>query len=266
MSARPRKADAEEVLEQAPATPEEEAPKRRRGRPRKNPETEENTEAAGTAAENEAADNKPAPRSNRRRRKDQEPEAAESAPSEDGQADEGGGGGSRGGRSQGRRGRRGRQSNRRQSPSFRDLQQKIVPELQLIAQEIGLEDYRKMKKDDLAVAILERSAEMDGLRLLQGFLEISSDGYGFLQESLLQNNTRSVIVSAGLIKQFKLRTGDWIMGKARRPRDNERYGTLIRVEAVNGVDPFQAAKRPRFDDLVPTFPDRMIQLETEPNE
>ena len=113
---------------------------------------------------------------------------------------------------------------------------------------------------------MERASEAEGLRLVKGYLEISSDGYGFLQESLLQNNTRSVIVSAGLIKQFKLRTGDFILGKARRPRDNERYGTLIRVEAVNGVDPFQAAKRPRFDDLVPTFPDSRIKLETSQSE
>ena len=171
----------------------------------------------------------------------------------------------------GRRGRnRGRhRSNRtpRKAPlNFRDLQSKILPELHLLAKEVGLEDYRQMEKDDLAVAILERSSEAEGLRLVRGYLEISSDGYGFLQESLLQNNTRSVIVSAGLIKQFRLRTGDHIMGKARRPRDNERYGTLIRVEAVNNVDPFQASKRPRFEDLTPTFPEQRIQLETTSNE
>jgi transcription termination factor Rho len=103
---------------------------------------------------------------------------------------------------------------------------------------------------------------MEGIRVVKGYLEISSDGYGFLQESLLQNNTRQVIVSAGLIKQFRLRTGDYILGKARRPRDNERYGTLIRVEAVNGIDPFQAAKRPKFDDLIPTFPETKLTLET----
>ncbi|HEX7003469.1 MAG TPA: transcription termination factor Rho [Trueperaceae bacterium] len=146
------------------------------------------------------------------------------------------------------------------------MQSKIVPELHLIAKEVGLEEYRQMEKDDLAIAILERSSEAEGLKLVRGYLEISSDGYGFLQESLLQNNTRQVIVSAGLIKQFRLRTGDYILGKARRPRDNERYGTLIRVEAVNGVDPFQAARRPRFDDLVPTFPERRITLETTQNE
>lgn len=170
--------------------------------------------------------------------------------------------GREGGRDErGRRGRRGNNGPRRGGFNFRDLQGKILPELHLLAKEVGLEAYREMAKDTLVVAILERVAESEGLRVVQGYLEISSDGYGFLQESLLHNNTRSVIVSAGLIKQFRLRTGDMIMGKARRPRDNERYGTLIRVEAVNGVDPFQAAKRPKFDDLVPTFPDTKITLE-----
>jgi len=168
----------------------------------------------------------------------------------------------RGGREErGRRGRRGG-GQRRVGFNFRDLQGKILPELHLLAKEVGLEEYRAMEKDELVLAVLERVAESEGLRVVQGYLEISSDGYGFLQESLLQNNTRSVIVSAGLIKQFRLRTGDMILGKARRPRDNERYGTLIRVEAVNGVDPFQASKRPKFDDLIPTFPDHKITLET----
>jgi len=180
---------------------------------------------------------------------------------DDGEQEERGRGG-RGGRN--RRGRSG--GGRKGGLNFRELQSKIVPELHLLAKEVGLEDYRQMSKDDLALAILERSAEGEGLKLVQGYLEISSDGYGFLQESLLQLSSRSIIVSAGLIKQFKLRTGDYILGKARRPRDNERYGTLIRVEAVNGVDPFHAAKRPRFDDLVPTFPERRIKLETDQNE
>ncbi len=166
----------------------------------------------------------------------------------------------------GNRSRRNNRNQRRPSLNYRDLQAKILPELHLLAKEVGLAEYRQLGKDELAEAILERAAESEGLRLVRGYLEISSDGYGFLQESLLQNNTRSVIVSAGLIKQFKLRTGDFILGKSRRPRDNERYGTLIRVEAVNGVDPFQAAKRPRFDDLIPTFPEQRVTLETTQNE
>ncbi len=164
-----------------------------------------------------------------------------------------------GGRNKKRRRSRG---SRKSSVSFKDLQEKIVPELQLLAKEVGLEDYREMSKDELVVAILEKNAEAENLTLVHGNLEISSDGYGFLQKSLMHDTTRAVIVSAGLIKQFKLRAGDNIMGKCRHPRENERYGTLIRVEAVNNVEPQQAAKRPRFDDLVPTFPDHRIKLET----
>ncbi|WP_221276843.1 transcription termination factor Rho [Deinobacterium chartae] len=144
---------------------------------------------------------------------------------------------------------------------FRDLQTKILPELHLLAAQVGIENYRKLKKDELALAILEKQAEGEGMRMARGYLEISPDGYGFLQDNLLSAESRSVIVSAGLIKQYQLRTGDFIVGRARPPRDNERYGTLMRVEAVNDMDPATAAKRPKFDDLIPTFPDRQLVLE-----
>nr|WP_211317928.1 transcription termination factor Rho [Deinococcus yavapaiensis] len=144
---------------------------------------------------------------------------------------------------------------------FQDLQTKIMPELHLIAAGLGIDNYRKLKKDALALAILERQAQREGQRLARGFLEISQDGYGFLQENLLDPDSRTVLVSAGLIKQYQLRTGDEVIGRARPPRDNERYGTLQRVEAVNGLDPGAAAARPRFDDLTPTFPDQQLVLE-----
>jgi len=184
---------------------------------------------------------------------------------DDDDSSDGGEQGEQSGRGRNGRNRRPR-TNRKTGLNFRELYTKILPELHLLAKEVGLEDYRSMNTEELTISILEKSTEQEGLRLVRGYLEISSDGYGFLQESLLQNNSRTVIVSAGLIKQFRLRTGDFILGKARRPRDNERYGTLIRVEAVNNVDPFQASKRPRFEELVPTFPDTRIQLETVPNE
>nr|WP_211238224.1 transcription termination factor Rho [Deinococcus pimensis] len=144
---------------------------------------------------------------------------------------------------------------------FQDLQSKILPELHLIAAGLGIDNYRKLKKDALALAILEKQAAGAGQQLARGYLEISPDGYGFLQENLLDADSRSVLVSAGLIKQYQLRTGDSVIGRARPPRENERYGTLMRVEAVNGLDPQAAAARPRFDDLTPTFPDQQLVLE-----
>jgi transcription termination factor Rho len=150
--------------------------------------------------------------------------------------------------------------------TFQELSSKILPELHLLAAQLGIEDYKRLDKDGLMMAILSHGARDEGFSLSRGYLEISSDGYGFLQENLYNLETRSVIVSAGIIKQFQLRTGDYIIGKARPPRENERYGTLMRVEAVNNLNPEQAQKRPKFDELVPTFPDKQIILETLPEE
>ncbi|GGQ99282.1 transcription termination factor Rho [Deinococcus ruber] len=148
-------------------------------------------------------------------------------------------------------------------PAFRfnDLQQKILPELHLIAANLGIEHYRKLKKDALAFSILERQADREGQVLARGFLEISADGYGFLQTDLLDADSRTVLVTSGVIKQNHLRTGDEVIGRARKPRENERYGTLVRVEAINGLEPEAARLRPRFDDLIPTFPEQQLVLE-----
>ncbi len=149
---------------------------------------------------------------------------------------------------------------------YKELNSKILPELHLLAAQLGLQNYKKMGKDELVMAIMEHQAQDEGLSIAKGYLETSSDGYGFLQDNVYNLESRSVIVSAGLIKQFQLRTGDYIVGKARPPRENEKYGTLTRVEAINGLEPAQAVKRPKFDDLIPQFPETQLVLETEPDE
>jgi transcription termination factor Rho len=146
--------------------------------------------------------------------------------------------------------------------TYQELQTKILPELHFLATKLGVENPKKLRKEELVLAIMKASARADGLNLAQGYLEISPDGYGFLQDSLLSAESRSVIISAGLIKQFQLRTGDYITGTARTPRDAERYAVLGKIEAVNGLDPTSALARPRFDDLTPTFPERQLRLET----
>ena len=150
--------------------------------------------------------------------------------------------------------------------TYQELASKILPELHLLAQEAGIEGYKRMKKDQLIMALLERQTQGEGLRLVKGYLEISQDGYGFLTENLHNLESRVAIVSAGLIKQYALRAGDYVVGQAGPPRENERYATLLKVEAVNNLDPEAAKNRPRFDELTPQFPDRQIRLETTPDE
>ena len=150
--------------------------------------------------------------------------------------------------------------------TYQELASKILPGLHLLAQEAGIEGYKRMKKDQLIMALLERQTQGEGLRLVKGYLEICLDGYAAPTENLHNLESRVAIVSAGLIKQYALRAGDYVVGQARPPRENERYATLLKVEAVNNLDPEAAKNRPRFDELTPQFPDRQIRLETTPDE
>ena len=74
-----------------------------------------------------------------------------------------------------------------------------------------------------------------------------------------------IYVSQSQIRRFGLRTGDWVSGHVRPPKDSEKYYSLLRVEAVNGQDPETARRRPNFDNLTPIFPLELINLETQPH-
>ena len=82
------------------------------------------------------------------------------------------------------------------------------------------------------------------------------DGFGFLRQERFLPGTNDVYVSQSQIRRFGLRTGDMVTGQVRPPKDSEKYFGLLRVEAVNGLDPEVAKKRPHFDTLTPIFPKR----------
>jgi transcription termination factor Rho len=72
-------------------------------------------------------------------------------------------------------------------------------------------------------------------------------------------------VSQSQIRRFALRTGDYVTGQVRPPKDSERYYGLLRVEAVNGLDPEVTKGRPYFESLTAIFPNRQFNLETTPD-
>ena len=91
---------------------------------------------------------------------------------------------------------------------------------------------------------------------------ITSDSYGFLKSNGRHAGSGDVYVSQSQIRRFGLRTGDHVTGQVRPPKDGERYFGLIRVEAVNGLEPEASRSRPHFDRLTPIFPNEHIKLET----
>jgi len=96
---------------------------------------------------------------------------------------------------------------------------------------------------------------------VRGVLDTMPDGHGFLRPKYTPSE-RDVYISQSQIRRFLLRNGDMVEGQARPPKDNERYWGLLKVEKVNELLAEQMEKRPRFEDLVPVYPNKQLKLET----
>lgn len=96
---------------------------------------------------------------------------------------------------------------------------------------------------------------------VRGVLDTMPDGHGFLRPKYTPSE-RDVYISQSQIRRFLLRNGDMVEGQARPPKDNERYWGLLKVEKVNELLAEQMENRPRFEDLVPVYPNKLLRLET----
>jgi transcription termination factor Rho len=144
------------------------------------------------------------------------------------------------------------------------LEQITLEELRRMAREAGVSGFSRLKKPDLILALLRDEAEKRGHKLRGGVLEIVDDGIGFLRAEHYLPGPNDIYVSQTQIRRFNLRTGDMVIGQVRAPKDSEKYYGLLKVEAVNGLDPETAKNRPHFEDLTPIFPEERFNLETNP--
>jgi transcription termination factor Rho len=149
--------------------------------------------------------------------------------------------------------------------NFVELDTQSLKQLQDVAKELNISGYSRLKKSDLIMRLLRANAERQGYSFGGGVLEVMSDGIGFLRAASLLPGPDDVYVSQSQIRRFGLRTGDLVIGQVRPPKESEKYFSLLRVEAVNGLDPEAAKNRPHFDSLTPIFPNQMFNLETRPD-
>jgi transcription termination factor Rho len=143
-----------------------------------------------------------------------------------------------------------------------ELETKTLSDLQEQARDLDISGYSRLKKSDLIFRLLRANAERQGYIFGGGVLEIMPDGIGFLRAPSLLPGPQDVYVSQSQIRRFGLRTGDMVIGQVRPPKESEKYFGLLRVEAVNGLDPEASKDRPNFDDRTPIFPNQMFDLET----
>ena len=146
-----------------------------------------------------------------------------------------------------------------------ELQSKTDEQLVEIAKGLELVNGDPVPdREQILTMLLQANAEQNGHLLASGVLYIAEEGYGFLKASESSySKTGDVYVSQSQIRRFSLRTGDQVAGQVRTPKDGERYFGLVRVEAVNGIDPDSSRERPHFEKLTPIFPNERIDLETE---
>jgi transcription termination factor Rho len=143
-----------------------------------------------------------------------------------------------------------------------DLESKNLAELRDMARDLDISGYSRLKKTDLIMRLLRAHAESLGYIFGGGVLDIVSEGVGFLRSETMRPGPQDVYISQSQIRRFGLRTGDLVVGQVRPPKETEKYFGLLRVEAVNGLDPELAKRRPWFDTLTPIFPDEQLLLET----
>lgn len=146
-----------------------------------------------------------------------------------------------------------------------ELMKLKVSELKEIAKEKNI-DITGLKKDEI-VEKLETTLEKSEPKVadtsfsVSGILSILDDGFGFLRNENYETGDDNVYVSPTFIKKFRLKQGDFIEGKKRKPNEKERYETLIYIDKINFQDTSCIRSRVNFEDLTPTYPCERVRLE-----
>lgn len=97
---------------------------------------------------------------------------------------------------------------------------------------------------------------------VSGVLDVMQEGHGFLRPKFVPSD-KDIYISQSQIRKFMLRSGDVVSGQARKPKENERYYGLLKVEEVNGMEAEKSIQRKRFEQLTPIYPNKQIVLETD---
>ncbi|MBR4492694.1 MAG: transcription termination factor Rho [Bacteroidales bacterium] len=108
---------------------------------------------------------------------------------------------------------------------------------------------------------IPKNEEFLGTVDCEGVLEVG-EGFGFLRSAdyYYLPSPDDIYVSQSQIKLFGLKTGDVIQGSIRPPKESEKYFPLTKINLINGKTPDQVRDRIPFDYLTPLFPSEKIDL------
>ncbi len=158
----------------------------------------------------------------------------------------------------------------RTAPSLNlaELQAMKMQELAVMGNALNIEGIGALEKPELIFEILKANAEKNGLMYGSGYLEVLPDGFGFLRSPAYSYLPcpEDIYLSPSQIRRFSLKTGDFISGQIRQPREKERFFAMLKVEAINNELPERKKEIIPFQALTPYFPTERLVLERAPDE
>ena len=146
------------------------------------------------------------------------------------------------------------------SLSREELAAMKVAELRDKAKELDLDTAGK-KKAELVEEIYAAAARAEGFREIEGILDITNEGFGYIRAHGYMPSRDDAFVAANMIRAAGLRAGDVIAGTLRPSRANDKYPGLAKLRSVNGMDPEDVKRRPKFADLTPIYPNEPLKME-----
>nr|WP_255431902.1 transcription termination factor Rho [Collinsella sp. BA40] len=135
-----------------------------------------------------------------------------------------------------------------------------VAELREKAKELEI-DYAGMKKAELVEEVYTAAARAEGFRDLEGILDITHDGFGYIRARGYMPSRDDAFVPANMIRGMGLRAGDYICCSLRPSRANDKFPGVAKIASVNGNDPETMKRRPKFADLTPIYPNEPLKME-----
>ena len=146
-----------------------------------------------------------------------------------------------------------------------ELQSKNIADLTKFAQELKIEQFAGLSKQELILHILEAHNKKEGIMQARGVLEVLKEGYGFLRSPDFNYlpGPDDIYVSPSQIKRFGLRTGHQVFGEIRPPKQKERFYALLKLESVNDYPAEEIKKTTLFDNFTPLYPEEKFNLEVD---
>ena len=146
-----------------------------------------------------------------------------------------------------------------------ELQSKNIADLTKFAQDLEIEQFAGLSKQELILNILEAHNKKEGIMQARGVLEVLKEGYGFLRSPDFNYlpGPDDIYVSPSQIKRFGLRTGHQVFGEIRPPKQKERFYALLKLESVNDYPAEDIKKTTLFDNFTPLYPEEKFNLEVD---